>query len=101
MMSRERRASTMEKEHGGDTCAYCGGDKLITDALIEDTGEGSGGKLRTRVGLKHPDALLFVGPIRAELRANICCTCGRVDLVVTQPEKLWEEYQSAPGQKRP
>lgn len=91
----------MEKEQGGDICARCGGDRVITDALIEDTGEGSGGRLRTRVAFKHPDALLFVGPIRAELRANICCTCGRVDLVVKEPEKLWKDYQSAPKQERP
>lgn len=83
------------------TCPRCGGNKIIPDAMIEDTGEHSHRKLHTLVALGNPNALLFLNPIRAELRATICCTCGHVDLRVRDPEKLWEDYVSAPEQERP
>lgn len=95
------KKESSEKGQSDTVCLYCGGDKVIPQAVIEDTGEGSGGRLKTLVAYKHPDALLFVGPVRAELRANICCSCGRVDLVVEDPERLWEDYQSVPEQERP
>ncbi len=91
----------MPKNDEEMTCSRCNGSKLIPEALIEDSGESSHRKLQALVALRNPDALVFVNPIRAELRANICCSCGHVDLIVRDPAKLWEEYCSAPRQKRP
>ena len=69
--------------------------------MVEDSGENSHRKLHTLVALGDPNAILFVNPIRAELRATICCGCGHVDLNVNDPDALWKQYVAAPDQKRP
>jgi hypothetical protein len=69
--------------------------------MIEDSGEHSHRKLHTLVALGDPEAIIFVDPIRAELRATICCSCGHVELSVLDPESLWRKYVDAPAQQRP
>lgn len=82
-------------------CRLCGSDRIIRNAMIEDSGEHSQQRLHTLVAYKAPHALVFTGPIRAELRATLCCGCGHVALHLTDPQRLWEEFVKAPGQQRP
>lgn len=90
-----------DESEGQLRCLRCGGDQIIPHAMIEDSGEHSHRKLHTLVALGNPDALLYVNPIRAELRATICCSCGHVELSVIDPDGLWQKYVDAPDQKRP
>jgi len=88
-------------EPRGLVCSRCGSNKVIDRARIDDSGEHSHGTLQVLVAYENPKALLFNKPIRAELRATICCGCGRVELTVRDPDELWQEYLSAPQQESP
>lgn len=84
-----------------EQCPRCGSDRLIHDAKVEDRSKHGRHKLELLVGFNDPDALLFTDPIRAELRATICGSCGHVALFVREPELLWEAYTKAPEQGPP
>lgn len=88
-------------ENQPTSCLRCGAEQVIPDAMIEDSGEHSQRRLHTLVALGDPNALMFVNPIRAELRATLCCACGHVELTVRDPEELWRKYVEAPDQERP
>ena len=82
-------------------CARCGSTDLIPDAKVEDRTDHVRHELEVLVGHRHPDALVFTDPIRAELRAEICGHCGHVALFVRDPEALWAAWKSAPRQEPP
>jgi hypothetical protein len=82
-------------------CTRCGGDRVIPDAKVEDRGDHLRHQLEVLVGYANPEALLFTDPIRADLRASVCGTCGHVDLFVSDPGALWQAWTGAPSQQPP
>ena len=82
-------------------CSHCQSEKVIPQAKVLDGWRNSPGQLALLVGLGDPNALLLDEPIGGFIRANVCCDCGAVDLVVENPQELWEGFCKMPEQKRP
>jgi hypothetical protein len=72
-------------------CAVCGSTKIVPDVLVNDQGQGSRGQLRV-VLYGKPDAILFKDARYGALTANICGTCGHVQLHVGNAGELYEHY---------
>lgn len=82
-------------------CPRCDSDKIIHDAKVEDRSEHNRHELEVLVAYNDPEALIFTDPIRAELRAAICGSCGHVELFVRDPALLWGAFSEAPRQAPP
>ena len=76
-------------------CVKCGSSSLIPDARIADrTGHGFATfDLEVTVN-RNPEGLLK-GAVRSPLRANVCGSCGFVELNVEDAAKLWEAHREA------
>jgi hypothetical protein len=61
---------------------------------------GSSAKSVDLVYDQKPDALMFKERLYMAMRANVCCTCGHVELVVNRNDcpGLWNAYQVRRGQ---
>jgi predicted nucleic-acid-binding Zn-ribbon protein len=78
-------------------CTKCGSSQIIPNVRITDQKEGqffTAGDLTSTV-YTHPDALIFKGAARCDLRAAICGDCGYVELYAMSPASLYEAYQQA------
>jgi hypothetical protein len=74
-------------------CKACGSNKVIPEVKITDHGfMDDNHNLAIEIHAK-PKALLFKNTKKGELNATICCDCGNVDLVINNPDELWEAYK--------
>ncbi|MBT8245413.1 MAG: hypothetical protein HKP48_05510 [Winogradskyella sp.] len=74
-----------------ETCSACGSSKLIHDMRIVDFGHGNA-KNDLSVEIKTTDRVLFNKFEKGALKAQICGSCGKVDLSVNNPHDLWTAY---------
>lgn len=74
-------------------CSTCGSNKILSGVRITDVGHGNGKHDLSIEMYKNPDALMFKGTQRYSIKANVCCSCGKVETFVEDPEKLWDDYQ--------
>jgi hypothetical protein len=44
---------------------------------------------------ERPDGKLDQRGHYASLRARVCCNCGHTELLVANPDKLWDAYQKS------
>ncbi len=72
-------------------CVVCGSERIIPGATIWDQGQHSDGQLKVGIAA-NPQAMVFKDFVFTRLRAAICGDCGRVELAVEEPGKLYEAY---------
>ena len=79
-------------------CAKCGSDRIIPAARLIDRGHLNfdAGDLRASVAA-DPDALIFSGTVKADLRARVCGACGYAELYAGEPAALWLAHIEAAG----
>ena len=75
-----------------DQCVKCGSNKLIKDAEITDFGHGNV-KNDLAVYIQKTDRIAFNKFTKGSLRAQICGSCGDVQLRIDNSQELWETYQ--------
>ena len=70
-------------------CQKCGSNRIVLDAVLCDQGESSDGKARMEV-YEHPSAWIFKGATTVQVRGNICCDCGNLELkCVGDLQAIW------------
>lgn len=74
-------------------CLRCGSDRLVTDAKVVDNADVPG-TLHVELGKKFPDAWLFDGAVQVEVVADLCGSCGHVELRVADPEAMWAQFEA-------
>ncbi|WGK63948.1 hypothetical protein [Croceiramulus getboli] len=74
------------------TCRRCQSTKIIEDARITDFAHGNV-KKNLSVHIKTTDKIFFNQFEQGELLAQICGSCGHVELKIRDPQALWEAYQ--------
>ncbi|WP_431157083.1 hypothetical protein [Winogradskyella poriferorum] len=74
-----------------DICNACGSSKLMHDMKIVDFGHGNV-KNDLSVIVQTTDRAFLNKFEKGKLRAQICGSCGKVDLTVVNPQELWEAY---------
>lgn len=76
-----------------NTCKVCGSTKVIPEVKIMDHGfMDDKHDLAIEIHAK-PKALILKDSTKGVLNATICCACGNVDLMIQNPEELWDAYQ--------
>ena len=75
-------------------CPECGSDKIVKSAAMQDRGDyNAEGVLQVTVD-QNPEAWVFKERVRSNIRADVCGDCGFLQTYATDPELLWEAYQS-------
>lgn len=74
-----------------DICSACGSSKLMHNMPIVDFGHGNV-KNDLSVLVKTTDRVILNKFEKGKLKAQICGSCGKVDLSVENPTALWEAY---------
>ena len=74
-----------------DTCAKCGSNKMMHDVRIVDRGHGDS-KKDLSVHIQKTDNRFFNKFEKGQHKADICGSCGDVNLIVSNPQELWEAY---------
>ena len=73
------------------TCVRCGSDAVIPDAFLGAKDLTSA--LRLQVGVyTKPEALMMKGPVRTDVRVQVCGDCGFIETFASDPRALWEAY---------
>lgn len=74
-----------------DTCKTCGSNKIMDNVRIVDFAHGNA-KKNLSVQIQKTDKRFFNKFENGELKAQICGSCGKVELTVLNPHELWEAY---------
>ncbi|WP_411766172.1 hypothetical protein [Winogradskyella sp. A3E31] len=74
-----------------DTCRICGSNKIMDNVRVVDRGHGDA-KKDLSVYIQKTDKRFFNKFEKGELKAQICGSCGNVDLSVKNPHELWDAY---------
>lgn len=74
-------------------CTNCGSDKIIKGLNIVDNAADYMKQNLSIETIKNPSAFLFKGLNTYEIKANICGSCGKVEMTIDNPESLWKDYQ--------
>jgi hypothetical protein len=74
-----------------DICSVCGSSKIMHDLSIVDKGHGNT-KYDLSVQIKTTDRTFFNTFEEGVLKAQICGSCGKVDLAISNPQALWEAH---------
>ncbi|MDH7445434.1 hypothetical protein [Aquimarina sp. 2201CG14-23] len=74
-------------------CTNCKSDKIVSGVRVTDLGEGNAKFDLSLETYKKPKAFLFKGAKRYTIKANVCCSCGKVETYIENPEELWAENQ--------
>lgn len=74
-----------------DVCSVCGSSKIMHDMRIVDLGE-SQIKNDLSVEIKTTDNIFFNKFKKGKLKAQICGSCGKVDLSINNPQELWQAF---------
>ena len=72
-------------------CVVCGSERIIPRATIWDQDQHSDGQLKVGIAA-NSQAILSKEVAVTRLCAAICGDCGRVELAVEEPGKLYEVY---------
>lgn len=72
-------------------CSKCGSSKIINQARIVDYAHGNV-KKDLSVQIQTTDNIVFNKFEKGQLIANICGSCGKVELSVSNPQELWNAY---------
>jgi hypothetical protein len=78
-------------------CVKCGSTKVIPNVQVFDQGHYSDGHLKVIIA-EEPKALLFKHNKLTALRAQVCGDCGHTELVVEDPQMLYDAYTKSLGQ---
>lgn len=76
-------------------CTFCGSEKVIPEATIVDHYFGEEKQDLSIEIAEKPNAFIFKKTKKGILRANICCSCGKLELFVDNTDELWEAYNKA------
>ncbi len=71
-------------------CYKCGSNKIISGARFDDS-MAAGGNIQLKIN-SIPDALIFKGVIKSELRAYLCGDCGYVETYIENPQRVWRHF---------
>lgn len=74
-------------------CSKCGSDMIVPEAEIRDQRGGVSQSI-CAVYFKNPEALLFKDSVYAKITANICGTCGFVELYIKDAEEFYNRCAS-------
>lgn len=74
-----------------DICSACGSSKIMHDMRIVDFGHGNA-KKDLSVEIKTTDRTFFNKFEKGAIKAQICGSCGKVDLLINNPHDLWNGY---------
>ena len=66
----------------------------MPDLRIDDVGKRRMDWIGIEVVAK-PDAVIFKDAHQELVRATVCGDCGKVELTVDNPKRLWETYTKA------
>jgi predicted nucleic-acid-binding Zn-ribbon protein len=75
--------------NNNEQCLRCGSTHTLPDARVQ---EYSSRKITVAFDTK-PEAALFRGTQRRELKARICGECGHTELYVEDARELWIMHQ--------
>ena len=73
------------------SCFKCGSNKIIKDARIIDYGHLNQMN-DLAVHIKTTDKIFFNKFEKGKFQAQICGSCGHVELSIQNPQELWEAY---------
>ena len=76
-----------EDSKDAQACLWCGGKKLIHDAMLLDHNQNFGVPINVAKD-GDPQALVFKDRSRSSTRVIVCATCGYVHLFATAPTDL-------------
>lgn len=74
-----------------DICSICGSSKIMKDLTIVDFGHGNA-RNNLSIQVKKTDRLVFNKFQKSELKAQVCGSCGNVELSISNAHELWEAY---------
>ena len=72
-------------------CTKCGSNKIISDARIVDYAHGNI-KKNLSIYIQKTDNIFFNKFEQVELIAQICGSCGNVELTISNPDAIWEAH---------
>ena len=72
-------------------CKKCGSNKIIERAQIVDYGHMNQMN-DLSIHIKTTDKIFFNKYEKGKLTAEICGSCGNVELSINNPHELWEAY---------
>ena len=73
------------------SCKFCESSKIMENISIVDFSHANK-KKELSVEIQTTDRILFNKFKNGKLKAQICGSCGHVDLKVTNAKELWEAY---------
>jgi hypothetical protein len=74
-----------------DMCNTCGSSKIMTDLTLVDLGHGNA-KNDLSIQIQTTDRVVFNKFQKGIIKANVCGSCGKIELSVSNPQELWEAY---------
>ena len=74
-----------------DICSVCSSTKIIHDIAIVDLAHGNV-KKSLSIEIKTTERTFFNKFEKQKLNAQICGSCGKVDLSIDNPQDLWQAY---------
>ena len=80
-------------EESQKICLYCRSDKIISEQEIMTIGENLPLHISINKTPKKTGFLNRSAPTVSKIKANICGNCGDIQLIATNPQRLWNTYQ--------
>jgi len=77
-------------------CKKCDSVKIIRDSKITDFGHANI-KKNLSIHIKETDSMFFNKSVKGEILADICGSCGNIDLKISNPKELWDAYLKGKG----
>ena len=74
------------------SCKKCGSNKIIKSLSIVDHGHMNE-KKHLSIHIQTTDQMFFNKFEKEKLKAQVCGSCGKVELYVENPEELWQAFQ--------
>jgi hypothetical protein len=75
-------------------CIKCSSDKIIKDQPIKYFSHGSIER-NLSISIQKTDRAFFNNFEERDFLAQICGSCGNVEMTVNNPNALWEPYQES------
>lgn len=73
-------------------CTVCGSTDFIPGVKVLDQGQYSDFHLKLGIA-QYPEAFFFKGWVMGQITADICASCGHLELFIDNPAELKEAYQ--------
>lgn len=71
-------------------CCKCNSANVMTNLHIAPNGDSSDVSVEI---LEEPDAMIFKGLSRFQIRASVCADCGLTELFTENPQALFQIYK--------